>query len=54
MHGSALPEELVLAHQLVGYTTAFVVAPLALLAFAEPQRHRGWAKYYLYLMIPLY
>ena len=54
MHGTALPEELVLAHQLVGYTTAFVIAPLALLAFTEPQRHRGWAKYYLYLMIPLY
>jgi len=54
MHGTALPDELVLAHQLVGYTIAFVVAPLALLAFAEPQRHRGWAKYYLYLMIPLY
>jgi len=54
MHGSPLPDELVLIHQLVGYTTAFVVAPLALLAFADPQRHRGWAKYYLYLMIPLY
>lgn len=54
MHGTALPDELVLAHQLVGYTIAFVVAPLALLAFAEPERHRGWAKYYLYLMIPLY
>jgi hypothetical protein len=54
MHGSALPDELVLVHQLIGYTTAFVIAPLALLAFAEPQRHRGWAKTYLYLMIPLY
>jgi len=54
MNGSGLPDELVLAHQLVGYTTAFFIAPLALLAFADPQRHRGWAKTYLYLMIPLY
>jgi len=52
--GNGLPDELVLAHQLVGYTIAFVIAPLALLAFAEPQRHRGWAKTYLYVMIPLY
>jgi len=54
MHGAALPDELVLAHQLLGYTTAFVIAPLALLAFSEPQRHRGWAKSYLCLMVPLY
>lgn len=54
MSGTAVPDELVLAHQLVGYTTALVIAPLALLAFSEPQRHRGWAKTYLYVMVPLY
>ncbi len=41
-------------HRLAGYTAAFVVAPLALLAFAEPPRHRVFAKTYLCLMIPLY
>ena len=54
IHGSGPPDVLVLAHQLVGYTTAFAIAPLALLAFAEPQRHRRWAKTYVCLMIPLY
>lgn len=47
-------EALVLAHQLVGYATAFVVAPLALRAFAQPVRHRPWGKTFLWLMVPLY
>ena len=47
-------EALVLAHQLAGYATAFVVAPLALLAFAQPGRHRPWGRAYLWLMVPLY
>jgi hypothetical protein len=54
MQGAALPDELVLAHRLVGYVTAFLVAPLALSAFAEPPRHRRWARTYLCLLIPLY
>lgn len=52
--GSALIGGLVLAHQAVGYTTAFVVAPLALSRFAEPRRHRPWGKAYVYAMIGLY
>lgn len=52
--GSALVGGFVLAHQLAGYATAFVVAPLALLAFAAPARHRPWAKAFVYTMIPLY
>jgi hypothetical protein len=54
MHGGVLPEELVLAHRLVGYVTAFVVAPLALSAFTEPPRHRRWARTYLCMLVPLY
>jgi hypothetical protein len=50
----ALPEELILAHRLVGYLAAFAVAPLALSAFARPTRHRTWARTYLCLMVPLY
>ncbi|CAG0996034.1 hypothetical protein BURK1_02542 [Burkholderiales bacterium] len=54
MRAGGLTEALVLAHQLVGYLTAFVVAPMALSAFAEPPRHRVWARTYLCLMVPLY
>jgi hypothetical protein len=54
MHAGALPDELVLAHRLVGYLTAFFVAPMTLTAFAEAPRHRLWARTYLGLMIPLY
>jgi hypothetical protein len=54
MEGGALPENLVLAHRIVGYLTAFAVAPMALSAFANPARHRRWGKTFLYLMVPLY
>jgi hypothetical protein len=54
MEAGALPESLVLAHRLVGYVTAFVLAPMALSAFVEPPRHRHWARSYLYFMVPLY
>jgi hypothetical protein len=52
--GSALVGGFVLAHQLAGYATAFVVAPIALFAFVDPARHRPWAKLFVYAMIPLY
>lgn len=52
--GSALLGGLVLTHQAVGYTTAFVIAPLALSRYGEPQRHRPWGKAYVYAMIGLY
>ncbi len=41
-------------HRLVGYPTAFVVAPLALLSFAVAGRHRRWGRAYFYLMVYLY
>lgn len=41
-------------HRLVGYPTAFLVAPLALLSFAAAGRHRRWGQAYVYLMIYLY
>ena len=52
--GSAFFGALVLAHQSVGYATAFVLAPLALAHSADPPRHRMWAKAFVYAMIPLY
>lgn len=52
--GSALLGGLVLAHQAFGYATAFVLAPLALSRFAQPQRHRRWGQFYVYAMIGLY
>ena len=52
--GSALLGGLVLTHQVVGYTTAFVIAPLALSRFTEPPRHRDWGKAYVFAMIGLY
>jgi hypothetical protein len=52
--GSALVGALVLAHQAVGYATAFAVAPLALAHSADAPRHRPWAKAFVYAMIPLY
>ena len=47
-------ELLILIHRLVGYPTAFLVAPAALLAFARPALHRRWGKAYLCLLIFLY
>lgn len=47
-------ELLILIHRLVGYPTAFIIAPAALLAFAKPELHRRWGKAYLYLLIFLY
>jgi hypothetical protein len=47
-------EHLVLAHRIAGYLTAFVVAPLALAAFARPALHRRLALTHLGLMLPLY
>jgi hypothetical protein len=41
-------------HRLVGYPTAFLVAPLALLSFTVAGRHRRWGQAYFYLMIYLY
>jgi len=47
-------ELLILIHRLVGYPTAFLVAPAALLAFARPALHRRWGKVYLCALIFLY
>ena len=52
--GSALVGGLVLAHQAVGYVTAFALAPLALGAIAVPARHRPWGKAFVVAMIALY
>jgi hypothetical protein len=41
-------------HRLVGYPTAFLVAPLALASFTTAGRHRRWGQAYFYLMIYLY
>ncbi len=41
-------------HRLVGYPTAFLVAPVALLSFTAAGRHRRWGHAYFYLMIYLY
>lgn len=45
---------LLLIHQLLGYALAFVVAPLALLAYTAPARHRLWGRLYVGLMALLY
>lgn len=47
-------ELLILIHRVVGYPTAFLVAPVALLAFARPALHRRWGTAYLYCLIFLY
>jgi small basic protein len=47
-------ELLIFIHRLVGYPTAFLIAPAALLAFARPAIHRQWGKAYLYLLTFLY
>lgn len=47
-------DTLILVHRFVGYPTAFIVAPLGLLAFTESRIHRRWGKLYLYGMIFLY
>lgn len=43
-----------LGHRLIGYPTAFLVAPAALLAFTVPRIHRRWGRLYVYLMTALY
>jgi hypothetical protein len=48
------PTLLELIHRYVGYPTAFLVAPLALLAFARPGLHRRFGAIYLGLMVFLY
>jgi hypothetical protein len=48
------PELLIEIHRWVGYPTAFLVAPLAVLAFAKPVLHRATGKTYLILMTFLY
>ena len=47
-------DTLILIHKAVGYPLAFIVAPLALVAFATPKIHRRWGKLYFYLMVFLY
>lgn len=41
-------------HRLVGYPTAFVVAPLAMVNFAGVRVHRRWGKLYALSMVFLY
>jgi hypothetical protein len=50
----AKPDLLILIHRIVGYPTAFIVAPAALFAFAKPALHRRWGQVYLCLMSFLY
>jgi hypothetical protein len=38
----------------VGYPTAFIIAPIGLLAFTQASLHRRWGKIYLYAMVFLY
>ncbi|MER2536012.1 MAG: hypothetical protein ABTQ31_12700 [Rhizobiaceae bacterium] len=38
----------------MGYPTAFIIAPIGLLAFTRPGLHRRWGKIYLYAMVFLY
>lgn len=47
-------DTLILIHRLIGYPTAFVIAPAALLAFTRPGVHRVWGKLYFYCMLFLY
>lgn len=47
-------DTLILIHRIVGYPTAFIVAPAALLAFASPSVHRRWGMAYFYLIVFLY
>ena len=47
-------DTLILIHRIIGYPTAFIVAPLGLLAFATPRVHRRWGRAYFYLMLFLY
>jgi hypothetical protein len=47
-------DALITIHRAVGYPTAFVVGPLALLAFARPALHRKWGQLYLCMMSFLY
>jgi len=47
-------ELLILIHRMVGYPTAFLVAPAALFAFTRPALHRRWGKTYLCLITFLY
>src|SRR5258708_1560912 len=54
MPSGALPEELVLAHRITGYLTAFVLAPFVLSAFARPGRHRPWGQVFVGVMVLLY
>ncbi|HYC32635.1 MAG TPA: hypothetical protein VEB59_10145 [Gemmatimonadales bacterium] len=54
MTGADRPELLIEIHRWIGYPTAFVVAPLAVLAFARPVLHRAAGKTYLGLMTFLY
>lgn len=51
--GTAI-DTLVLIHQIVGYPTAFIIAPIGLLAFTQASLHRRWGKIYLYAMFFLY
>ena len=43
-----------LVHRYVGYPTAFLVAPLALLAFTRPGSHRRLGSVFLGLMVFMY
>lgn len=38
----------------MGYPTAFIIAPIGLLAFTQTSLHRRWGKIYLYAMVFLY
>jgi hypothetical protein len=48
------PETFELIHRLVGYATAFIVAPAALFTFGPTRLHPRWGKTYAWLMVFLY
>lgn len=50
----SLLQTVILIHRMIGYPTAFVIAPLALLAYANGANHRRLGKAYFYLMLLLY
>ncbi|MFN7985279.1 MAG: hypothetical protein U0Q11_25850 [Vicinamibacterales bacterium] len=45
---------LIQLHRMIGYPTAFIIAPLALVAYAKGTNHRRLGKAYFYLMLLLY
>jgi hypothetical protein len=54
MNPDTATDTLILVHRIVGYPTAFIIAPIGLLAFARASIHRRWGRAYFYLIVFLY